>query len=212
MIYVYGTSHVSEESFDVIDDAVERHDPEVVALELDHLRLNSILSDEDQDSGPVFARLIKYFQNRVGAKTGVMPGEEMEYAYDKAIEENRNIALVDQDIRVTIQRLKGVRRKEKVKAGISILVGFLGFGEKFDVSKIPDDEMISELVEEMQEQFPGLYRVLMDERNEFIVNALHRVDEQHEGDVVAFLGAAHVEKVKEMLSEVDNQSTVEASF
>ncbi|PSH02517.1 MAG: hypothetical protein BRC26_00165 [Nanohaloarchaea archaeon QH_8_44_6] len=141
-----------------------------------------------------------------------MPGEEMEYAYHKAVSEDRQIALVDQDVRVTIQRLKDVRRKEKVKAGISILVGFLGFGEKFDVSTIPDDDMISELVEEMREQFPGLYRVLMVERNEFIVKALQRVDEQHEGDVVAFLGAAHVQKVKEMLDEVDNQSTMEKSF
>jgi len=212
LIYVYGTSHVSEESFKVVDDALEKHDPKVVALELDHLRLNSLLSDEDQESGTIFARLIKYFQNRVGAKTGVMPGEEMEYAYDKAFEDGRDIALVDQDIRVTIQRLKGVRRKEKVKVGISILTGFLGFGEKFDVSKIPDDEMISELVEEMRGEFPGLYRVLMEERNQYIVEALKEVDQKSDGDVVAFLGAAHVTKVEEMLSEIDNQSTVETKF
>ncbi|QGA80562.1 TraB/GumN family protein [Candidatus Nanohalobium constans] len=212
LIYVYGTSHVSEESFKVIDDALEKHDPSVVALELDHPRLNSLLSDENQDGGPMFAQLIRYFQNKVGSKTGVMPGEEMLYAYETALDEGRDVALVDQDIRVTIQRLGDVRRKEKVKAGFSVLVGFLGFGKKLDVSKIPEDEMIQELVEEMQEEFPGLYRVLMEERNRFIVEALQEVDKNNEGDVVAFLGAAHVEKVKEMLDEVDNQSTVEARF
>ena len=212
LIHVYGTSHVSEESFKVIDEAIEEHNPEVIALELDHLRLNSLLGEDKQDSGSLFAYLIKYFQNRVGAKTGVMPGEEMKYAYNKAVESGRDVALVDQDIRVTIQGLKGVRRKEKVKAAFSMIAGFLGLGKELDVSKIPEDEMISELVEEMQEEFPGLYRVLMKERNQYIVNALREADKGSEEDVVAFLGAAHVKKVEEMLNEVDSQSAVEASF
>lgn len=209
MIHVYGTSHVSEESFKVIDDALEKHDPAVVALELDHPRLNSLLSDQDQESGPVFARLIRYFQDKIGSRTGVMPGEEMIYAYESALDRGKDVALVDQDIRVTLQRLKGVRRKEKVKAGFSILVGFLGFGDKIDVSRIPEDEMIQELVGEMEDEFPGLYRVLMEERNRFIVEALQQVDEENEGDVVAFLGAAHVEKVEEMLNEVSSQGSME---
>jgi pheromone shutdown protein TraB len=209
LIHVYGTSHVSEESFKVIDDALEKHDPAVVALELDHPRLNSLLSDQDQESGPVFARLIRYFQDKIGSRTGVMPGEEMIYAYESALDRGKDVALVDQDIRVTLQRLKGVRRKEKVKAGFSILVGFLGFGDKIDVSRIPEDEMIQELVGEMEDEFPGLYRVLMEERNRFIVEALQQVDEENEGDVVAFLGAAHVEKVEEMLNEVSSQGSME---
>jgi len=212
LIHVYGTSHVSEESFKVIDEAIEEHDPDVIALELDHIRLNSLLGDDKQDSGSLFAHLIKYFQNRVGAKTGVMPGEEMKYAYDKAVKDGRDVAMVDQDIRVTLQRLNGVRRKEKAKAAFSMILGFLGFGEKFDVSEIPDDEMISDLVEEMKKEFPGLYRVLMEERNQYIVEALKEVDQKSDGDVVAFLGAAHVGKVEEILSEIDNQSTMETKF
>ena len=209
MIHVYGTSHVSEESFDVIDKAIEQHDPEVIALELDYPRLNSILGEDDQKSGPLFARLIKMFQERVGAQTGVMPGSEMEYAYNCAMEDGREIALVDQDIRVTVQRLKCVRRKEKVRAVISILAGFLSPRKDFDVSTIPEDELIDELIEEMEEEFPDIYDVLMTERNQFIVQALQEVDENREGDVVAFLGAAHVKKVKQMLNEVNSQSTVE---
>jgi len=209
LIYVYGTSHVSEESFDVIDEALKEHDPNIVALELDYPRLNSILGEEDQASGPLFARVIKMFQERIGAKTGVMPGSEMKYAYKKAVETGKEVALVDQDIRVTVQRLKSVRRKEKVRAFFSILVGFIGPSHNFDLSSIPEDELIEELVEEMKEEFPDIYKVLMTERNQYIVKALLEVDENREGDVVAFLGAAHVKKVKEMLDEVDSQGTVE---
>lgn len=208
MIHLYGTSHVSEDSFQVIDEALEEHDPEVVALELDYPRLNSLLNDEQQRGGSVLIKLIRYFQNSIGSKTGVMPGEEMEYAFEKAMEQDREVALVDQDIRITMQRLKEVRRKEKVKAVFSIFLGFLGTGAKFDISEIPEDEMIEELVEEMKTEFPGLYRVLMEERNRYIVEALRKVDEENEGDVVAFLGAAHVKPVRKMLDEVDSQGAV----
>jgi pheromone shutdown protein TraB len=209
LIYVYGTSHVSEDSFDVIDDAIEEHDPEVVALELDYPRLNSLLSDEKQTGGPIMIRLMRLFQESIGSRTGVMPGEEMEYAFERAMESQREVALVDQDIRVTVGRLKQVRRKEKVKAAISVVAGLLT-GGSFDVSNIPEEEVIDELVEKMKEEFPGLYRVFMEERNQYIVEALKKVDEENEGDVVAFLGAAHVKKVKEMLDEVDSQSAVAA--
>lgn len=208
MIHLYGTSHVSGESFQVIDEALEEHDPEVVALELDYPRLNSLLNDDHQRGGSILIKLIRYFQNSIGSKTGVMPGEEMEYAFQRAMDEDREVALVDQDIRITMQRLKEVRRKEKVKAVFSIVLGFLGAGAKFDISEIPEDEMIEELVEEMKGEFPGLYRVLMEERNRYIVEALRKVDEKNEGDLVAFLGAAHLKSVREMLDEVDSQGAV----
>ena len=208
MIHLYGTSHVSGESFQVIDEALEEHDPEVVALELDYPRLNALLNDQQQKGGSILIKLIRYFQNSIGSKTGVMPGEEMEYAFQRAMDEDREVALVDQDIRITIQRLREVRRKEKVKAVFSIVLGFLGAGAKFDISEIPEDEMIEELVEEMKGEFPGLYRVLMEERNRYIVEALRKVDEENEGDLVAFLGAAHLKSVREMLDEVDSQGAV----
>jgi pheromone shutdown protein TraB len=110
-----------------------------------------------------------------------------------------------------MQRLKEVRRKEKVKAAFSIVLGFLG-GERFDISKIPEDDVIDELIEELRQEFPGLYRVLMEERNRYIVEALQKVDEENEGNVVAFLGAAHVKQVRRMLDEVDSQSAVAAEL
>ncbi|MFB6100400.1 MAG: TraB/GumN family protein [Candidatus Nanohalobium sp.] len=210
MIHLYGTSHVSEDSFNVVDEALEEHDPEVVALELDYPRLNSLMNDEDEAAGGLFPRLIRHFQQSIGSKTGVMPGDEMKYAFEASMEQEREVALVDQDIRVTMQRLKDVRRKEKVKAAFSIVLGFLG-GERFDISSIPEDDVIDELVEELRQEFPGIYRVLMEERNRYIVEALQKVDEENEGDVVAFLGAAHVKPVRRMLDEVDSQGAVAAA-
>lgn len=206
MVEIYGVSHVSEESFELIDKVLENENPDVVALELDYLRLNSLMSDEDNSSGSIFVRILQFFQKHVGNKTGVMPGDEMLYAYNKSLEQGRSIALVDQDIRITVEQLSTVKRKEKIKAVFSLILGFVGFGKnKQDISKIPESKRVDELVEQLEEKFPGLHRVLLTERNEFIVEALSDLESKNE-KVVAFLGKAHVKDVKKRLNEISSQN------
>ncbi|MFQ3308104.1 MAG: pheromone shutdown protein TraB [Candidatus Nanohaloarchaea archaeon] len=211
MIELYGTSHVSQESIDKIDKVLEDDRFEIVALELDSQRLHALQQQGQTDSSgaPIFLRLLRYFQRYIGRRTGVMPGEEMIHAYNKAMETNRDVALIDQDIRVTFHRLSSLSRKEKVKAGFS-MVGGLIFGEKFDVSKIPEEEMIDEMTEQLEESFPGLHQVLIEERNEYMYNALKQLQENNpEKDIAAFVGAGHRKALEEMLNESDRQSSLE---
>jgi len=201
LIHAYGTSHVSEESLDLIDEKLEAHDPDIVALELDLVRLEALTGNEARKGGPVFLRLVKKFQDYIGSKTGVMPGEEMLYAYQKSIQEGREVALIDQDIRITIDRIKQVSRKEKVMAVVETAFGFLLPG-KLDVSMIPDEELIKELLEELEKRYPGLYRVLVEERNHVMADHLRKLQEDEpEAEIVAFVGAAHKESIEELLAE-----------
>lgn len=201
MIHIYGTSHVSEESLDVIDEAIERHDPEFVALELDLVRLEALTSGEERGGGPIFMRLLKWFQDYIGSRTGLMPGEEMLYAYSRSMEDGREVVLIDQDIRVTVQKINRLRRKEKVRAVASILLGLLlPFG--MDVSRLPDEDEIEEMVEELQKHFPGFHRVMMEERNEIMIRSLRQIQDENPGkDIVAFVGAAHRKPLREALEE-----------
>lgn len=201
LIHVYGTSHVSQESLDLVEQKIEEHDPEIVALELDYMRLNGLLSGEKRSGGPVFIRLIQMFQKFIGQKTGVMPGEEMLYAYRKAVEEGRDIALIDQDIRDTVQGLKEVRTTEKIKVGAQLLIG-LPFGGGFNVSEIPEDKLIDRLLTEMSFKFPDLYKVLVEDRNTYMTHALKQLQENNpEEDIVAFVGAAHKKEIQKALEE-----------
>lgn len=215
MIRIYGTSHVSKDSLDVIEIAFE-NEPDIVALELDPPRLEALMFEgEGREDGSVFIQLLERFQKYIGGKTGLMPGEEMLYAYNRAIQENLDVALVDQDIRITVDRLKDVRRKEKVKAGFSVLAGVvLPVKEGFDIQRIPEEEKILEMVGQLQESFPGLYRVLMEERNIHIFESLARLQRDNpESDVAVFLGAAHRKPVAELLRgegfEVDCEGLLE---
>ncbi|MFB6144760.1 MAG: TraB/GumN family protein [Candidatus Nanohaloarchaea archaeon] len=203
LIHVYGVSHVSRESMELMKEKIEEHGPEVVALELDATRFNALISDEQRNQGPIFLKLVQKFQRYIGSKTGVMPGEEMMYAYDLAAEKGMDVALIDQDIRVTVHRLKDVRRKEKVRAAFQLLLAPFLPGS-FDFSEIPGEEFIDEILEEMKDEFPGLYTVLVEERNAYMAEALRQTHADVKGDVVAFVGAAHRDALKEMLDEVDS--------
>lgn len=200
MIHVYGTSHVSHESLDLIEEKIQEHDPDTVALELDLMRLNALMNDtETQRGGPIFIRLIKKFQDMIGSKTGVMPGEEMLYAYQTAVNEGRDVALIDQEITETIKKIKEVRRVEKARAISQLLLGLVYPGG-FDVSKIPEDSFIDELLEEFKFKFPELHGVLVEERNQHMIAALRKLQEQNpDQNIVAFVGAAHQKEIQEEL-------------
>jgi pheromone shutdown protein TraB len=215
MIRIYGTSHVSRDSLEVIDEAFEE-DPDIVALELDPKRLESLMFEgQSSPRESVFIRLMQRFQEYLGNKTGLMPGEEMLYAYNSAAERNLDVALIDQDIRITVRNLKNVRRKEKVKAFLSVLGGFLiPFGDKLDISEIPEEERISEMVSELEESFPEIYSVFMTDRNQVMAERLKALqDDNPEADIAVFLGAAHKNPVRELLErdgyEIGSESILE---
>jgi pheromone shutdown protein TraB len=215
MIRIYGTSHVSRDSLEVIDEAFEE-EPDIVALELDPKRLDSLMFGGQKNSREsVFIRLMQRFQEYLGDKTGLMPGEEMLYAYNSSARKNLDVALIDQDIRITVRNLRNVRRKEKVKAFLSVLGGFLiPFGDKLDISEIPEEERISEMVSELEESFPEIYSVFMTDRNQVMAERLKKLqDDNPEADIAVFLGAAHKNPVRELLEregyEIGSESILE---
>jgi pheromone shutdown protein TraB len=210
MVYIYGTSHVSDESMDVIDRAIEEHDPDIVALELDMPRLEALLNDDRSSrGGSIFMKMLKKFQERIGEKTGVMPGEEMLHAYQKCADDDRELALIDQDIRVTFGRLKKVPAKEKLKAAGSLVFSIIA-STKMDLSEIPEDETIDMLLEEARDQYPEIYRVLVQERNFYMAEALRQLEaENPEQEIVAFVGAGHKDALRKLLDESDQKDFVE---
>lgn len=210
MIEIVGTSHVSKQSIDRINEAFEKYDPDVVCLELDKNRLNSLLADEkDKSSMSLIHRGLAAFQNYIGKKTGMMPGEEMLYAYRKAREKDAQVYLIDQDIQVTLGRIGDVKRKEKAKVAAMLPLSLLT-GGRFDYTQIPDQDAIDELTDVFKERFPELYQVFVTERDIHMAESLRIVKQRHpEASVVAVVGAAHKKGLEEMANEIDSQSTVE---
>ncbi|MFB6216870.1 MAG: TraB/GumN family protein, partial [Candidatus Aenigmatarchaeota archaeon] len=143
----------------------------------------------------------KFFQDFIGKKTGVMPGDEMLHAYNRAVEDGRDIALIDQDIRVTVKKLQEVRLSEKVKAAASLVLGVFSPIE-INLENIPEEEFLDRLLYEMEFKFPELHNVLVKERNIYMAESLkHLQDENPDAEIIAFVGAAHRKAIEEMLKE-----------
>ncbi|PSH01143.1 MAG: hypothetical protein BRC27_02940 [Nanohaloarchaea archaeon SW_10_44_10] len=192
MIHIFGTSHVSQESLDLVEEKIEEINPEIVALELDVPRLNSLLSDKNENRGSsLFVRVLQFFQQSIGKETGVMPGEEMLHAYRVAEKNDIEVALIDQDIRITFSKLKNVSFREKLKAGAQLLVGVI-FPGNFEIAhEIPEEELIDQLLLEMEFKFPEMYDILVEQRNKHMIESLRKLEKETDEDIVVFVGAAH---------------------
>lgn len=188
-VRILGTSHVSRDSVEEIERAIREEEPEVVALELDPVRLNALLGDSEPAGGELFPRILKRFQEYIGSRTGVMPGSEMLKAYETAGELDAEVYLIDQDIRVTFERLKGVSRKEKVRAVMQLVLATLGAG-KLDLESVPEDRELENMLNTFAEKFPELFEVLVEERNTYMLEALKGLQSEND-TIIAVVGAGH---------------------
>jgi pheromone shutdown protein TraB len=135
-VRLVGTAHVSADSVEEVEAAIEADRPDVVAVELDEGRYRQLQGETPDDIEPgdllrgntVFQFLaywmLSYVQARLGERFDIRPGADMLAAVDTAEGLGIDVALVDRDIQTTIQRFwarMGVLEKFR-------LVGGLAFG------------------------------------------------------------------------------------
>jgi pheromone shutdown protein TraB len=67
---------------------------------------------------------------------------------------------------------------------------------------LKQDGAIDDIVEQFRSEFPGLTRVLIEERDQYVAKALHFILNDVEGKIVAILGAGHIQGVKAALEKL----------
>src|SRR3989344_226102 len=124
-ITVIGTSHISIESIKEVESEIEREKPTIIALELDNKRFVSLTSKRQglklSDlrylgvKGFLINLIGSYIEKKLGRIVGVSPGSEMKAAIKLAKKYKLKIALIDQDISVTLKKLtSSITLKEKL--------------------------------------------------------------------------------------------------
>ncbi|MEA1895317.1 MAG: TraB/GumN family protein [Euryarchaeota archaeon] len=211
-IILIGTAHVSKKSVTEVKEVIARECPSVVAVELCPDRYAALKGKtEDVSAKDILGggnmtlflvhSLLAYLQNKIGADMEVKPGSEMIAAIDAAEELGTEIALVDRDIRITLQRFIGkLGFFEKIKM-IGALVGALfGVGGKdIDIESITEEDIVTQLVSELKEFSPTTASVLIEERDAYIAKNLLDLKEKGTGNVVAIVGAGHRQGIQEYL-------------
>ena len=212
-IILVGTAHISRESADLVRQVIENERPDCVCIELDRPRYEQLAHKQRFESldlkevvrrqqlTPLILNLILMsYQKQLGGQLGVTPGAEFLQAAETAQALEIPIELCDRDIKVTLRRAWGA---------ISLWRRFILFGEvltaafnrpqlsEADIRRMREQDVASRLIHELGESFPGLTKVLIDERDAYLAEKIRRAPGRR---VVAIVGAGHVEGMRQVLT------------
>ncbi len=213
MLTLLGTSHIAKQSLNEVRKAIEEGKPDIIALELDRGRLESLLNPQKQKirlrdmarvgiKGWMFAQLGSWAEKKLGKHVGVAPGAEMLTAVRLAREKKIPIALIDQEISITLKRFsKALTWKEKFRFVWDVFAGV--FSRKkpdFDLRTVPTQQVLEKLIGQVKVSYPNVYRVLVTERNHVMANRLYSLLRANpEKRILAIVGAGHVEEMERLL-------------
>ena len=220
-LIIIGTSHISIESVNEVKNFVEKDKPEIIALELDPKRYLSLINKDSVKRNALreilrlgikgyFINIIgSYIEKKLGKIVGVKPGSEMVEAINLAKKYNLKLALVDQDITITLKKLsKEVRFREKFKIFKDILKGMFSKKQevlKIDLRKVPSQELINKIIKKVRKDYPGIYNVLIKERNEIMAKALNKIiNLNKDKKILAIIGAGHEKEVIRLIRNQGN--------
>lgn len=207
-VTIIGTAHISQESREEVRQTIEDENPDRVCVELDESRYKSLTSDsgwtdmnlvetirEGQGFTLFLTLLLSIYQRRLGLQQDVKPGEELLEAVKTAERNDIEFSLVDRDINETFSRaLEELSIWEKLK----LVTSFLVAEEEMDVEDLKQEDILSTLIKELENEFPSIKKSFLDERNEFMAEKILEKDFKH---AVAVVGAAHVDGLEEQLKE-----------
>jgi pheromone shutdown-related protein TraB len=216
-ITIVPTSHIARDSIQLIRETVEKEKPDCIAVELDTNRYQALkegegsLMDALRTLGPLtflFYFVLKNLQQSIGRVVGVSPGSEMLEAVRLGQERGVHVEFIDRDIGDTFLRIKDIPAKEKVKLLTFVFRAlFLGAGredpaspESIDISKVPPEKVVDQAIELLREEFPWLYKILIEERNRYMTQKIKELSSRFQ-NIVIVVGTGHAKGIAEILKE-----------
>ena len=214
---IIGTSHVSKQSINEVREFILNEKPEIIAIELDRIRLYSLLNKKRKLkkadirkiglTGIIFNFIGTYIEKKLGKLVDTKPGSEMIVAIKLAKQEKIPISLIDQDIRITLKKItKQMTWKEKFRFMRDLFFTKQNKKElkKIDLSKVPREKIIEELTKEFKKRYPTLYRILIIERNHIMAKNLNNlIKTNKDKKILAIIGAGHKKEIEKLLKNAD---------
>ena len=213
---IIGTSHIARESVESVTRYIETKKPDVVAVELDARRAHALLNNSNSKvsikmirvigvKGFMFYALASFLQKKLGKIVGVKPGSDMKAAILAAHVQKAKIALIDRDLSITMKRLSSqITWKERFKFLKDVFSG--PFSSEFkelktlDLRKVPSKTIVLKVIKHLKKNYPGIYNVLIEERNSYMASALAHLMKHHpEKKILAVVGAGHEEEIMRMV-------------
>ncbi len=212
---ILGTSHIAQQSVNEVQKLILEEKPAIVALELDPKRFTALMSPKRKlrfrdirhlgIRGFLFNSIGAAVEKRLGKLVNTPPGSEIKKAVECARSVQARVALIDRDISITLKRLtKALTLKEKLRflKEVALAMFHRKSSIKFDLRKVPDEQLIKKLTGDVRKKYPSVYKVLIDERDEYMAKALNKMLHDYaDAKVVAIVGAGHVNGIKKRIKE-----------
>ncbi|PIN75867.1 hypothetical protein COV18_01660 [Candidatus Woesearchaeota archaeon CG10_big_fil_rev_8_21_14_0_10_37_12] len=224
---IIGTSHISPESLKHVEETIREKKPTIIAVELDKKRLAALLQKKYNPhtknfslkdikriglKGWLFAQIGSWVEKKLGNKVGVSPGTEMLKAIEIAQQTGAKIALIDQDIEITLKKFSNALSwKEKWTFAKDLINGLIfKKGIKFDLAKVPSHKIINKLIKEVKTKYPNVYCVLIKERNEVMAKKLAHILLNHpDAEIVAVVGAGHEKEINLLVKKIYKEHNIQ---
>lgn len=213
---IIGTSHIARQSLEEVEAAITKKNPDIIALELDKNRFYSMMYKHKGKlnlysiriigvKGFLFSLIGAWAEKKLGEMVGVAPGSEMKKAIELAKQNKKKIALIDQDIEITLKKFsKAITWKEKWYFIVDIIKAII-FRKKeidFDLTKVPSKKIINKLIGKVKKRYPSIYKVLIEERNEVMARNLKKIMEDNQDKkILAIIGAGHEEDIIKLIKD-----------
>ena len=236
-VRIVGTGHILRKSVEEVRRAIQEDTPDMVAVELDFKRFHALegvgfdpgsyrggLKDlltalVGGGSFPVLLEgVLGLIQKELGEKYGIYPGSDMCAAIVSARDSGCRIALVDRGIEITMNHLMRVPLKEIIQLLLSReedveIAPLLLDG---NIEGILEKDVLEAIMGRLKEKLPVTYGALVDERDQYMAHALHRIQEDHPGiNILAVVGAGHKKGIQRYLDlikggyRIDKQKILE---
>jgi len=223
-IRIIGTNHISKQSTKNIKEAFLEFKPTSICVELDSQRAKSLTNPQKQKinlrmikilgfKGFIFFLITKFLQEKLGKIVNVKPGVDMLFAMNLAKNNYLNLFLIDQPIEKTIRFLgKEITFKEKIEF-VKDLFKALFFPKrqkkiKLDITKVPSQTIIDELMNQLKKKYPSIYKVLIHDRNIFMAKKIvHLMKKNPEDRFLVVVGAGHevglIQSIKHFYNKIE---------
>lgn len=208
MITLIGTGHIFQLS-QILLSIFDEKQPDIIAVELDINRYRSLLlkhmnpekNEQIQKKQSFIYRTLGRYQQDLAEKFGVSAGDEMLTSILYTQSHQIPCACIDMDAqKVFNQMLKQMTIREKMKFFFSGLSGFFISKKKLDREIAKLEQNVDSYMGGIEKIFPTIKKVLIDQRNQYMVKNLVKLTEKHER-IIAVVGDGHVPGMKQSLEK-----------
>lgn len=213
---IIGTSHIAKQSLKEVEGFIEEKKPNIIALELDAKRFYALMHKPKGRirlydirkvgvKGFLFSLIGAWAERKLGQIVKVEPGSEMKLAIKLAKKHKLELALIDQDIEVTLRKFsRSLSMKERWHFFVDLFKAFVLRKKEveFDLTKVPEKKLIKKLIGQVKKRYPNIYRILVEERNEIMARKLSQLMDNHpEKTILAIIGAGHEEDIIKLIKK-----------